>query len=334
MYEPFFSTTQKYWLDFLISRVNKKPKIIFTDGSDSRIIEASYFLLKKTSIQPILIGDSAKIYHQAYSLGKSLDGVEIYSFLEPQYSSEWSNFLLSNSKLTLLKDSLLENSLAFGSFLLKIGVGQGLIAGASVSTGEVIKRLLSIVGVDSRTPLVTSSFVMIHPNSDFASNGLAIFSDCGVIPEPTEEQLFEITLRAQRLMMDLFNISPRTALLSFSSSGSSTHPAALKMRHLKERLKAYDPAMEIAGEIQFDAAADARIRQQKGLSGDLQDNANVYIFPNLDSGNIGYKIMQHTSGSLALGPLLQGFPVRVSDLSRGCTVEDIVLTSLVTACQS
>lgn len=327
-------SAHEHWLHFLLARLGQNSKqIIFTDTSDIRVLQACAFLLRSSSVKPILIANRSVLIDQARSLGINLEGAEFYSPIESAYANEWSDYISSSPKLKVQKNALLENPLAFGSFLLKKGLGHGLVAGASVSTGEVIKCLLSFVGLKPRSSWATSSFVMIHPSMDFASKGLAVFADCGVIPEPTEDQLFEITLRAQSLMKDLFYENPRIALLSFSTSGSSTHPAAEKMRFLKYRLKAHDPLMEVEGEIQFDAAVDGHIREQKGLSKSMMENANIFIFPNLDAGNIGYKIMQRTSQSLALGPLLHGFPMPISDLSRGCSVEDIVLTSLVVACQ-
>jgi len=307
-------SAHEHWLHFLLARLGQNSKqIIFTDTSDIRVLQACAFLLRSSSVKPILIANRSVLIDHARSLGINLEGAEFYSPIESAYANEWSDYISSSPKLKVQKNALLENPLAFGSFLLKKGLGHGLVAGASVSTGEVIKCLLSIVGLKPRSSWATSSFVMIHPSMDFASKGLAVFADCGVIPEPTEDQLFEI--------------------LSFSTSGSSTHPAAEKMRFLKYRLKAHDPLMEVEGEIQFDAAVDGHIREQKGLSKSMMENANIFIFPNLDAGNIGYKIMQRTSQSLALGPLLHGFPMPISDLSRGCSVEDIVLTSLVVACQ-
>lgn len=330
-----FKPTHERWLNFLLSRLDhRSKKLIFTDTSDVRVLQACAFLLNSSSIKPILVGNSSEILKQAHSLDICLDGSEYGCPTDSIYQKSWSHFLSTNPKLEPKKTTLLEDPLAFGAYLLKQGVGHGLIAGASVSTSDVIKCLLSIVGLKNETSWATSSFVMIHPDQNFASEGLAIFADCGVIPEPNEDQLFEITLRAQGLMKEFFHQAPRIALLSFSTSGSSTHPSAHKMRFLKERLKIHDPLMEVEGEIQFDAAISQSVRAQKGLDKIMKENANIFIFPDLNAGNIGYKIMQHTSQSLALGPLLHGFPAPVSDLSRGCSVEDIVLTSLVVACQT
>lgn len=326
--------THEYWFNFLISRLGATNKrIIFTDSSDPRVLKACEVLLKLTTLKPILIGDPSIIVSQAKDLKLNLQGADYMHYNQPIHHDKWTQFLSSSNKLANQKDNYLEDPLAFSAFLLRQGLGQGLVAGATIPTGDVIRCLLSILGLHPNSQWVTSSFLMIHPHSDFGSRGLAVFTDCAVIPEPTQDQLFEITLRAQRFMNKLFLEIPRIALLSFSTSGSSTHPVASKMRELKYRLKVHDPFMEVEGEIQFDAAVNKVIRAQKGINTSMSEDANVFVFPNLESGNIGYKIMQHTSQSLALGPFLEGFSVPISDLSRGCTVEDIVLTALVVACQ-
>ena len=253
-----------------------------------------------------------------------------------EYSNNYDSYLEMLSKLKFCKNwpyqeikNYLNDPVNYGLIAVANGDADGLVAGATISTGEIIRRAIRIIGINNNSSCVSSIFFMISKNN----KQYFTYSDCGVIPEPDVNQLVEIAYNASNFHKLLSEEEPRTAFLSFSTKGSAKHYRVEKVREAVKLFgKKYKNILH-DGELQFDSAIDPEVAKLKDPSSKLNGNANVFIFPNLDSGNIAYKITQRIGGYTALGPLLQGLKKPVHDLSRGCSVDDIILVAAISALQ-
>ena len=253
-----------------------------------------------------------------------------------EYVEHYDEYLEMLSKLKFAKNwpynqikKYLDNPINYGLMAVANGDADGLVAGATISTGDMIRKSIRVIGVNSYSSCVSSIFFMI------SSDGQRCFtySDCGVIPEPDSKQLVEIGYNASNFHKLLSENEPKIAFLSFSTKGSAEHYRVEKVREAVKLFgKKYQDILH-DGELQFDAAISSEISKLKDSSSKLDGEANVFIFPNLDAGNIAYKITERLGGYLALGPLLQGLKKPIHDLSRGCKVEDVVLVAAITALQ-
>lgn len=213
--------------------------------------------------------------------------------------------------------------------MVRKGVAHAMVAGAKNSTAKVLRAALTIIKTSPGTRVASSCFVMYLPDSSWGVEGYLIFSDCATVPDPNSEELAEIALAASDSCRTFLGVEPVTALLSFSTKGSAKHPAVDKVARAVEIVKTKRPELKVDGELQLDAAIIAPIGQKKAPDSIVAGKANVLVFPDLNSGNIGYKLVQRLASAEAYGPFLQGFAKPVSDLSRGCSVNDIVNTSVV-----
>lgn len=225
----------------------------------------------------------------------------------------------------------LSHPLYYAAMMVRVGEADGFVAGAAHSTPDVAKAAIYCIGVDERIKTVSSCFIMVVPDKSFGEDGVFVFADCGIVPQPTSQQLAQIAISSAELAKNVFDIQPRVAMLSYSTKGSAKGPLVDKVKEATQLAKRQRPDLLIDGELQADAAIVAEVAKIKDAHGHLAGRANVLIFPDLEAGNIGYKLVQRLSNARAIGPLLQGLNKPCSDLSRGALVEDIVDTVAATA---
>jgi len=218
--------------------------------------------------------------------------------------------------------------------MIKEGDGDGLVSGAIHTTGDLLRPGLQIVKTSPGTSIVSGFFVMMVPDCQYGDNGLLIFADCAVNPNPTAEELANIAISTAQTAKNLFNIVPKVAMLSFSTYGSAKHELVDKVRLATEIAKKLRPDIDIDGELQLDAAIEEKVALLKAPGSTVAGKANVLVFPDLQTGNIGYKLVQRFAKAQAIGPICQGFAKPINDLSRGCIAEDIVNVVALTAVQA
>ena len=295
--------------DIILERALKNDtKIVLPEMNDDRIKNASEEL-KQLGFQ---------ILNIAAFKNRKDEFIENLSKLK--FAKNWSTKMLLE---------YLENPLHFGGLLVATGEADGMVAGAKNSTADVIRTAIRIVGVNPKSKWISSIFLMVSPNGDSAYT----YTDCGVIPEPTIEQAVTIAKDAADFHQLLTGEEPKIAFLSFSTSGSSDHYRVKRVKDAVELFGKKYPEITHGGEIQFDAAIIPEISKRKIKKSKLNGDANVFVFPNLDAGNIAYKITERLAGYSAWGPLLQGLNKPVHDLSRGCSVQDIIDIVSITALQ-
>jgi len=229
------------------------------------------------------------------------------------------------------RKTLLEKPVYFGAMLVKEGLADGFVAGAVHTTRDVARSALHCIGLNPKVGTMSSSFIMIHDDQSFGQKGVFVFADCGIVPDPSPRQLCNIAISASRLMQNLFQATPRIAMLSFSTKGSGTSPDTEKLIKAIGLVKQKRPDLLIDGELQADAALIPEVAAIKAPESPIGGEANILIFPNLESGNIAYKLTQRLAKIRALGPLLHGVLAPCSDLSRGCDVDDIIDVVCVTS---
>lgn len=309
-------------------------KLVLPEGEELRVISAATMIVESNIAEVTLLGDIGKIQLAATENNLDLDRI---SLIDPS-ASEYENEFVAIVKSKLNEndpsaDSISEivrNPVNFGSLMVSTGKVAGCIAGALTKSGDVIRAALKFIGLDEKTPLLSSSFLMISPDGKNAYT----FADCGVIPDPSAAELATIAIESGRNHSSLTGEEPRIAFLSFSTKGSANHKRVDKMNEALQIAQEQCPDYLMDGELQFDAAFDVKIGKEKAPESDVAGQANVFIFPDLDSGNNAYKIAQRMGGYEALGPILQGLKFPMNDLSRGCSSEDIVKVAAITAVQS
>ncbi len=320
-----------------LAKSNKK-KIVLPEGSEERTIKATEIILKENIADVILIGDKNAIHEKAASLGVNIDGATIINPIESEKYEEYVNLfyeLRKNKGMTLEKaKETVKDEVYFGTMMLKVGDADGLVSGAIHTTADLLRPGMQIIKTSPGTKIVSSFFIMDVPNREYGENGIMFFADSAVNPNPTSEELACIAISTADNAKLLGNSHPRVALLSFSSMGSAKHELVDKVVEANRIANELRPDLLIEGELQLDTAIVPEVCKTKAPNSKLQGKANVLIFPDLQSGNIGYKLVQRLAKAEAIGPICQGFAKPLNDLSRGCSVNDIVSMVAVTAVQA
>ena len=325
----------------LIDKIKAKAKanvkhIVLPEGEESRNVQAAVKIVEQGIAKLTLLGDPAKVKEVA--VGASLEGLEI---IDPKTSDKCEQYAATLYELRKAKGmtpeqaaELVRDPMYYGVMMVKMGDADGLVSGAIHSTGDMLRPALQIIKSKPGIKTVSSCFLMECPNKAYGDDGVMVFADCAVNIDPDAEQLASIALGAADSARALAGIEPRVAMLSFSTKGSAKHDLVTKVQEATRIAKELDPGLMLDGELQLDAAIVESVGQLKAPGSPVAGKANVLVFPGLEAGNIGYKLVQRLAGAEAYGPILQGIAKPCNDLSRGCSVDDIVATVAITAAQA
>ncbi|KYD25519.1 phosphate acetyltransferase [Geobacillus stearothermophilus] len=305
-------------------------KIVFPEGTDDRILTAASRLATEQVLQPIVLGDEQAIRVKAAALGLPLEGVEIVNPRRYGGFDELVSAFVERRKGKVTEETareLLFDENYFGTMLVYTGAADGLVSGAAHSTADTVRPALQIIKTKPGVGKTSGVFIMVRGDEKY------VFADCAINIAPNSHDLAEIAVESARTAK-MFGLKPRVALLSFSTKGSASSPETEKVVEAVRLAKEMAPDLILDGEFQFDAAFVPEVAKKKAPDSVIQGDANVFIFPSLEAGNIGYKIAQRLGGFEAVGPILQGLNKPVNDLSRGCSAEDAYKLALITAAQS
>ncbi|MCI9560977.1 MAG: phosphate acetyltransferase [Clostridia bacterium] len=320
----------------------RKKTIVLCEGEDKRVIEAAAKITKEGIAKIVLIGNEAECKKIAPEV--KLDGITLVDPLTSDKTAVYAKLLYEARKAKgMTEEQAAEQAkdrTMFGALMLKAGDVDGYVSGACHSTANTLRPGLQVVKTAAGIKTVSSCFIMIAPEgkNTYNPDGVAVFADCAINIEPTAEQLADIAVSSAKTARSIAGIEPRVAMLSFSTKGSGNDDkftqTVPKVQRATVLAKAMAPELALDGEFQFDAAVAPEVGKLKAPDSKVAGHANVFVFPNINAGNIGYKIAQRFGGYMAIGPVCQGFAKPLNDLSRGCSVEDIVATVAVTALQA
>lgn len=307
----------------------KNRKIVLPESHDDRVLKAAEKLVKEKTVSVVTLGNEEEIRKNASKLGVDLTGIEI---IDPVKSDKLKTFADTfyelRKKKGITQESAVETmkrDLFFGAMMVREGLVDGSVAGSTASTADVLRAGIQCIGMPEGISTVSSFFLMVFPDKTYS------FADCAVVPNPDSSQLADIALTTAINHEKLTGEKAKVAMLSFSTKGSATHELIDKVIEGLNQAKKKNPSLEIDGELQFDAAVVDSVGKRKAPGSTVAGNANVLVFPDLNAGNIGYKIAQRLGGCEAIGPVIQGLKKPFFDLSRGCSVEDIVNTAAIAA---
>lgn len=322
---------------YFISRASQQPKrIVFPEANDERILTAVDQIARQNIAEPILIGESAVLEEMSKNLKININSIPIISpVASPKFKQYIAAYRAQRENVTdKIAEKLLKKSLLFGAMMVAQGDADGIVCGIAHATSSVIQAASLTIGFAPGVSNPSSLFIMVLPKFRDEKNKILIFADSAVSIKPAAEQLAEIAVITGRTAIKLLNLDPKIAMLSFSTKGSASHEETDKVVQATRLAKQMAPELSIDGELQADAALIPAVAQKKVKQSPVAGQANVLIFPDLNSGNIAYKLVQYLGGAKAFGPFLQGFARPVSDLSRGASVEDIVGVTAVTVVQA
>ncbi len=330
-------------LDEIKSKAAARNKtIVLCEGEDERVVRAAAQITKEGIAKIVLIGNAAECKKVAPDA--DLTGVTLIDPLTSDKTEEYARILYEARKAKGMTEEQAKEQAKdrtmFGALMLKAGDVDGYVSGACHSTANTLRPGLQVVKTAAGIKTVSSCFIMIAPDKSnpYNPDGVAVFADCAINIEPTAEQLADIAITSAKTAKDIAGIEPRVAMLSFSTKGSGNDDkftqSVPRVQQATALAKAAAPELKLDGEFQFDAAVAPEVGKLKAPDSKVAGNANVFVFPNINAGNIGYKIAQRFGGYMAIGPVCQGFAKPLNDLSRGCNVDDIVATVAVTALQA
>ncbi len=324
----------------ILDTVKSQPRrLVLPEGEDRRVLKAAEMIIReKFTSELIVLGKPQEMEVTARKEGINLAGITLIDPAASPRLAEYTNNLYESRKSKGMTeeeaDKLMKDVVYHGAMMLHTGEVDAMVSGSLTPTAKTVKASLIIVKPRDGIKTVSGSFVMVVPDCQYGYDGAFIYADSGVVPEPTSDQLADIAISSAETCRKLLNTDPVVALLSFSTLGSADSPSVLKVREAVNILWERKPDFLFDGEMQFDAAVDAVVAKLKAPNSKVAGKANVMIFPDLNGGNIGYKITQRLSKADAYGPLLQGLSKPVNDLSRGATPEDIMIVSAITVAQS
>ena len=319
--------------EFLIKKLKAHPrKIVFTEGTDPRILEASARLLSGTFLTPVLVGNPEEVQAAAEEAGFNIRGAEI---VDPENFADMDKMVaamveLRKGKMTEEQcRAALKQGNYFGTMLVKMGYADALLGGATYSTADTVRPALQIIKTKPGNKIVSSCFILVRPSAT-GDNDVLAMGDCAINIKPSEDELVEIAMETAKCAQ-IFGIDPKVAFLSYSTFGSGKGEDVDKMRNACAKARALAPDLAIDGEMQFDAAVSPRVAHTKCPESKVAGHANTFIFPDINAGNIGYKIAQRLGSFDAYGPILQGLNAPINDLSRGCNAQEVYSMAIITA---
>lgn len=327
-------------LQQMIARAEANPqRIVLPEGDEPRTLEAANILLKDELAQIILIGNVDKINQMAQENGyKYIHRATIIDPLTHPKMPVYANLLYELRKAKGMTEEeavrKAQDPLYLGCLMIKAGDADGEVAGARGTTADTIRPAFQILRTRPGVSIVSGAFLMLTPAKQLGEDGVLVFADCAVNPCPNAQELAQIAITTAETTRSLVGIEPRIAMLSFSTKGSAKHELIDKVTEATRIAKELAPNLQIDGELQVDAALVERVAASKAPGSPIAGKANVLVFPDLQAGNIGYKLVERFSGADAIGPILQGIAAPVNDLSRGCKVQDIVTMVVITANQA
>jgi len=328
--------------DVIYERAKVNPqRIVLPEGNDERVLRAADAVLKKGYAKLTIIADENQLAADTKRLGVDVSKAEIinpktykdtaayideyFNMRQARLPSKTDGGQAKGMTPEEAKKTITENSVIFGGMLIRHGLADGFVAGAKFTTRDVAKAAIQCIGISREVGIMSSAFIMIFPDSTFGEQGILVFADCGIIPDPSAKQLAKIAIACGRFTSQLFDFPPRIAMLSYSTTGSGgSHPLIDKVIEATKLAKEEAPDLLIDGELQGDSAIVKEVAAKKCPNSPVAGKANILVFPDLNAGNIGYKLAQRFGKAKALGPLIIGAQRPCSDLSRGCTAEEVV----------
>lgn len=329
----------------LVDQIKAKARlnlqtVVLPEGYDDRMVEASAKIVADGLAKVALLGNVDALNAKAAEMGVSLDGVSLIDPKNSDLLDDYADELVElRKKKGLTKEQAIEllkgeDNLYFGSMMVRKGDAGGAVAGAYNTTGDVLRAAFQVIGTAPGMKTVSSVFLMVTKTPEFGENGVLCFADCAVNPNPNAQALAEIAVSTAASCKSFLGVEAKVAMLSFSTKGSAKHEDCDKVLKALAIAKELAPDLAIDGELQADAALLPKVGEKKAPGSTVAGKANTIIFPDLDAGNIGYKLVERLAGAEAVGPIVQGLAKPVNDLSRGCSVDDIVNVSAITAVQA